>query len=144
MNWTKPLARSLYLALAAAALVSSIAPFAHAWGNDGHRLINKLAATHLPADVPAFLRAPEAINEIEYLGPEPDRWRSAAEPELNAAQAPEHFIDIELADALGPLPHKRFDFEAMAYAAGKKPDTIGLQPWEADEVWERLKAAMRE
>ncbi len=63
---------------------------------------------------PRFLRSPAAIDEIEYLGPEPDRWRSTAEPELNAAQAPEHFIDLELADALGPLPHKRLDFEAKA------------------------------
>ena len=107
-------------------------------------MINKLAASNLPADVPAFLRSQAAIDEIEYLGPEPDRWRSKAEPELLAAQAPEHFIDMELADALGALPHKRLDFEAKAFAAGQRPETIGLQPWETDEVWERLKAAMRQ
>ena len=49
---------------------------ARAWGNEGHRLINRLAASTLPADVPAFLRSEAAVNEIEYLGPEPDRWRS--------------------------------------------------------------------
>ena len=107
-------------------------------------MINRLAAGALPADTPAFLRTPEALNEIEYLGPEPDRWRSPAEPELSSAQAPEHFIDLEPADALGPLPHKRFDFEALAYAKGDRPDRIGLQPWETTEVWERLKAAMRQ
>ena len=96
------------------------------------------------ATVPGFLRTEAAANEIEYLGPEPDRWRSPAEPELVAAQAPEHFIDLELADALGPLPHKRLDFEAKVFAAGQRPEKIGLQPWEATEVWERLKAAMRE
>jgi hypothetical protein len=119
-------------------------PSADAWEHDGHTMINRLAASTLPADVPAFLRTPAAIDEIEYLGPEPDRWRSPAEPELVAAQAPEHFIDLELADALGPLPHKRFDFEAMVFAAGQRPEKIGLQPWETDEVWERLKAAMRQ
>jgi len=119
-------------------------PAAHAWGNGGHKLVNKLAASSLPADVPAFLHTPEAISEIEYLGPEPDRWRSPAEPELVAAQAPEHFIDMELADALGPLPHRRFDFEAKVFAAGQRPEKIGLQPWETDEVWERLKSSMRE
>ena len=51
------------------------APFAHAWGNEGHRIINRLAATNLPTAVPAFLRSETAISEIEYLGPEPDRWR---------------------------------------------------------------------
>lgn len=107
-------------------------------------MINRLAASHLPADVPAFLTTPAALDEIEYLGPEPDRWRSPDEPELNAAQAPEHFIDLELADALGPLPHKRLDFEAKVFAAHERPEKIGLQPWETDEVWERLKGAMRE
>ncbi len=123
---------------------ATIAPAAHAWEHDGHTMINKLAASTLPADVPAFLRTPAAIEEIAYLGPEPDRWRSPAEPELSVAQAPEHFIDMELADALGPLPHKRFDFEAKVFAAGERPEKIGLQPWETEEVWERLKAAMRE
>jgi len=118
-------------------------PPAHAWGNEGHRLINKLAASTLPAGVPAFLLSQTALDEIEYLGPEPDRWRSNAEPELNAVQGPEHYIELELADALGPLPHKRLDFEAKVFAAGRRPETIGLQPWETDEVWERLKAAMR-
>jgi hypothetical protein len=116
----------------------------YAWGNGGHRLVNKLAASTLPTSVPMFLRSEEAVNEIEYLGPEPDRWRSPAEPELNAAQAPEHFIDLEPADALGPLPHRRLDFEAKVFAAGERPEKIGLQPWEATEVWERLKAALRE
>jgi hypothetical protein len=115
-----------------------------AWGNEGHRLINHLGVTGLPADVPAFLRSEAAIQEIEYLGPEPDRWRSPAEPELNAAQAPEHFIDLEPADALGPLPRHRLEFEAKVFAAGQSPQKIGLQPWEATEVWERLKASFRE
>ena len=105
--------------------------------------MNKLAASALPADVPAFLRSREAISEIEYLGPEPDRWRSPAEPELNAAQAPEHFIDLELADALGPLPRRRLDFEAKVFASAQQPEKIGLQPWEATEIWERMKAALR-
>jgi hypothetical protein len=134
----------LALFVAGGFLLAAHAPLARAWGNEGHRLVNKLAAGALPADVPEFLRSEAAINEIEYLGPEPDRWRSAGEPELNAAQAPEHFIDLELADALGPLPHKRLDFEARVFAAGQRPEKIGLQPWETDEVWERLKAAMRQ
>jgi hypothetical protein len=120
------------------------APLAHAWGNEGHRLINRLAISSLPSDVPAFLRSDTAIEEIEYLGPEPDRWRSPAEPELSAAQAPEHFIDLEPADALGPLPRNRLDFEAKVFAAGQRPEKIGLQPWQTTEVWERLKAALRE
>ena len=128
-------------------------PPAFGWGADGHRMINRLAIESLPADAPAFLRAPEAVNEVEYLGPEPDRWRSPAEPELNAAQAPEHFIDMEYADVVGPLPRRRMQFiNALAEyraahpaeAAVETPDKVGLQPWQTNEVWERLKAAFRE
>ncbi|MGD0786975.1 MAG: S1/P1 nuclease [Terracidiphilus sp.] len=132
------------LAIAALSFWTVLPPVARAWGNEGHRMINRLAASSLPAEVPTFLRSEAAVNEIEYLGPEPDRWRSAAEPELSAAQAPEHFIDLEPADALGPLPRLRLDFEARVFAAGERPEKIGLQPWETTEVWERLKAALRE
>jgi hypothetical protein len=133
-------------ALTAAGLICLVAhpPAALAWGNEGHRMINRLAASALPADVPEFLRSPAAINEIEYLGPEPDRWRSRAEPELSTVQAPEHFIDMELADALGPLPRNRLDFEAKVFASGQRPEKIGLQPWITNEVWQRLKIAMRQ
>lgn len=115
-----------------------------AWGSDGHRLINRLAESSLPTDMPAFLRTPAALDEVEYLGPEPDRWRSPAEPELNAAQAPEHFLDLELADMLGTLPRNRIDFEELAITHGMRPDKIGLQPWQTDEVWQRLKAGFRQ
>jgi len=140
------LLRPPFSALGAAALLCLFvhAPAARAWGNTGHRLVNKLAANSLPASVPEFLRSEAAISEIEYLGPEPDRWRSPAEPELNAAQALEHFIDLEPADALGPLPRKRLDFEAKVFASGQRPEKIGLQPWQATEIYERLKAALRE
>lgn len=131
------------LAFAGLALLVVQPHFAHAWGNQGHLMINRLAVSHLPEDVPAFLRSPGAVDEIEYLGPEPDRWRSPAEPELSAEQAPEHFIDLEIADKLGALPHRRYAFFAKVYAAGDQPEKIGLQPWQTDEVWERLKSAMR-
>ncbi len=141
--------RPARLLLSAVVFLGLVCVVAHplvagAWGNGGHRLVNRLAASTLPPSVPGFLRSDAAVNEIEYLGPEPDRWRSPAEPELNKAQALEHFIDLEPADALGPLPRNRLDFEASAFAAGQRPEKIGLQPWVATEVWERLKAALRE
>src|ERR1017187_912192 len=140
MQRPTPLRLALLTALCAALLPLP----ASAWGNEGHRMVNRLAALGLPADMPAFFRSEVAINEIEYLGPEPDRWRSPAEPELNAVQACEHFIDLEPADALGPLPHRRMGFEAKVFAANERPEVVGLQPWEATEIWERLKAALRE
>ena len=124
---------------------------AFGWGSDGHMLINRLAGAALPADVPAFLRSPAALDALEYYGPEPDRWRSSAEPELSAAQAPEHFIDLEWADLAGPLPRRRYDFiRALAAAQPAHPDIpltpekVGLQPYVTDEVFERLESAFRD
>ena len=130
-------------AAAGLALFGILPTMARAWGNDGHRIINRLAVEHLPAAVPAFLRSTRAEAEMVYLAPEPDRWRSPAEPELVAAQEPEHFIDLEIAEQLAPLPHNRFDFLAKAYTAGRRPDKIGLLPWQTQEVWERLESALQ-
>lgn len=116
-------------------------------------MINRVAIETLPADVPAFMCSARALREIEYLGPEPDRWRS--EQDLDSAQAPEHFIDLELADVAAPngLPERRFDFIHDLYAAQVSrpgmaeeltPQQIGLLPWQANEWFERLKVDMRE
>lgn len=124
-----------------------------AWGMDGHMMINRIAGANLPADVPAFLRSPAALDALEYYGPEPDRWRSPAEPELSAAQAPEHFIDLEYADLAGPLPRRRYDYiRALAAAQARHPDLaasftpekVGLQPYVTTEVYERLQSAFRD
>ena len=122
-----------------------------AWGRDGHMMINRLAGMALPTDVPEFLRSKEAVEALEYYGPEPDRWKSQGEPELNAAQSPDHFMDLEYADLVGELPRRRYDFvRALAFAQKSHVDTplspekVGLLPYQATEVWERLKSAMRD
>jgi hypothetical protein len=122
-----------------------------AWGREGHLMINRLAGEALPKDVPEFLRSKDAVEALEYYGPEPDRWKSPGEPELNVAQSPEHFIDMEYADLVGELPRRRYDYiRALAFAQKSRPDLalspekVGLQPYVTTEVWERLKSAMRD
>jgi hypothetical protein len=133
---------------------------ARAWGNDGHILINRVAAMALPRSMPAFLR--KAVDQIAYLGPEPDRWRSRSEPELKQSQEPDHYLNYETIADWGDLPPGRYDFYKKAYdryfAALKSattdeqkkdaekllPDHIGLQPYITMEVYGRLKAALRE
>jgi len=139
-----------FVAAAALTPVMMVQP-SFAWGADGHKMINRLAAANLPKDVPAFLRNGNALDTMEYLGPEPDRWRNRAEPELGDAQAPEHFLDMEYADLIGTLPRKRFDYiRALAQAQAAHPDLqltpekVGLQPYVTEEVWQRLKVGMRE
>ncbi len=101
------------------AVASALVPWltvqpSFAWGADGHKMVNRLAATYLPKDVPAFLRNGNALDTMAYLGPEPDRWRNHAEPELGDMQAPEHFIDLKEAELIGTLPRKRYDFSARS------------------------------
>jgi methylenetetrahydrofolate--tRNA-(uracil-5-)-methyltransferase len=129
------------------------APHSFGWGRDGHKIINRVAMETLPANIPAFLRTPQALDEIEYLGPEPDRWRSSAEPELSVAGAPEHFLDLELADLAAPngLPTERYDFLNDLNEADRlhpdlaerlTPQKVGLLPWQAEEDFERLTVDM--
>ena len=129
--------------------------FSFGWGSRGHEIINRVAFATLPGNLPAFLRTRQALDEMVYLGPEPDRWRSPAEPELSAAQAPEHFLDLELADLAAPegLPAGRFEFirdldrarsQYPRLAAKLTPQNVGLLPWRANEMFETLKADMRE
>src|SRR5258708_29585347 len=109
-----------------------------AWGSDGHRMINRLAGANLAADVPAFLRNGEALDTMEYLGPEPDRWKNRAENELSVTQSPDHFNDMEWVDfadvactagqngcpASGKdLPRLRYDYiRAVGKAAAAHPN----------------------
>ncbi len=128
---------------------------AFGWGRDGHKIINRVAMEMLPADMPAFLRTKQAFDEIEYLGPEPDRWRSSATPELDATLAPEHFVDLELADLAAPdgLPAQRYEFLSDLNTAarlhpdladGLTPQKVGLLPWQVEEDFERLAVDMRD
>jgi hypothetical protein len=158
---------SLARVAVASTLISVLATQpAWAWGADGHRLISRLAIQYLPSDVPAFLRNGNALDTVEYLGPEPDRWRNRAEQELSDTQAPEHFIDLEwavfaqvpcatTAPGCGPdgkmFPRKRYDFIRALTAAQPAhpgitltPEKVGLQPWQVEEVWQRLKTDFRE
>jgi len=135
------------------------------WGRDGHMMINRLAAENLPVDVPYFLRNGNGVDIMEWMGPEPDRWKQRdAEPELVATQSPDHFLDYEWAiygatacqqgtpDCIDgyKFPRKRYDFiRAMSAALPQHPEiksaeTVGFQPWQVEEVWQRLKSDMRE
>jgi hypothetical protein len=142
-------------AFALAALLS--VPQGFGWGSDGHQFINRAAALNMPADYPLFMSTPAAVDELEYLGPEPDRWRSVTEPELKNSQEPDHFINYELLAEFGPLPMKRFDFypklaafqreqqaKGVADAQDLIPERVGMQPWIVAEVWGRLVVAFRQ
>jgi hypothetical protein len=125
---------------------------AAAWGNEGHTYVNRVAAQKIPISLPLFFR--RAVEEIAYLGPEPDRWRSSTEFALKNAQEADHFIDLERVSWLDPLPPGRYEFyrklyERRAATSADHPDDylperVGLQPYITMEIYGRLKAAFRE
>ena len=126
---------------------------AFGWGNQGHTDINFVAASKIPESMPSFLRTSSAAARIAYLGPEPDRWRGASEYSLNNAQSPDHFIDLERIEDLGKLPQGRYEFYKLLYAKRAAtrtnpdeflPENVGLQPYIAMEIFERLKVAFRD
>jgi len=138
--------RTAVCLLAIVALISPEWP----WGNEGHSAINRVAAEKLPPDVPAFLRKAEA--QLAYLGSEPDRWRQTSELALRRAQEPDHFIDLEMVEGMD-LPPDRYSFyralearrqQAPGHSDDLLPEKVGLQPYIATEIFERLVVAFRE
>jgi len=127
-----------------------IPTLALSWGDDGHKLINRSAVARIPADMPDFMKAGAA--QIIYEGPEPDRWRSELEKPLDAANAPDHFIDIEYVDWMKQFPADRYKYIQEIYeyrtahpeAKLPPPEKIGFQPYITIEVFDRLKVAFRE
>src|SRR5262245_27743555 len=104
MYCVKRLATGLVIA---ACLGLILAPAASAWGEEGHRYINRVAAEHLPEDMPAFF--PKSSARLSFLGPEPDRWRDSRElfKALNEVNAPDHFVDIDKPENFEALPNDR-------------------------------------
>jgi len=149
-GWSGAVSRAVALATAGVLIFGQLTAFA--WGSNGHMWINRVAAEKIPATMPKFLRTKSAEERIAYLGPEPDRWREVGSSALNQSQAPDHFIDLERIEGLGDLPKGRYDFYKLLYAKRAAttthaddylPERVGLQPYIAEEVFERLEVAFR-
>ena len=143
--------RFVAVTLVVLALLLALVLPAGAWGPDGHFLVNRAAARQLPEDMPEFFRA--AAAQLEWLGYEPDRWREDTEWALKASQTPDHFIDLERVGPGFEFPPDRYAYyraleqlRAAAPVALREqlyPEAVGLQPYIAMEVYERLKVAFR-
>src|SRR5262245_60671993 len=94
------IARLLLCLLAIAVALTQPLYDAHGWAAQGHELSGRAAAMKLPEQTPKFFR--KAVDQLSYLNPEPDRWRSRDESDLDkamdSAYAPDHFLDLELVD----------------------------------------------
>ncbi|WP_255551373.1 nuclease [Granulicella sp. dw_53] len=138
------------LAVAVTLVPCMMATSVLAWGHDGHSMINRLAVTYLPGDVPEFLRSKAAQDAMDYYGPQPDQFRNG-DPTLFSTMVPEHDINLEEADLGGPLPRRRYEYmKALAAAQAAHPNmdlsaqNAGLLPYSTYEYYVSLLSAMRD
>ena len=124
-------------------LVLSLAPPASAWGEEGHRYINRVAAEHMPADMPLFFR--NAGARLTFLGPEPDRWRDTKElnKALGEVNGPDHFVDIDKPENFEALPNDRYLYGDWLRAQGKDPKVIGFLPYSMLEGFQKIEVLFR-
>lgn len=115
------------------------------WGADGHAIAGRAAAMKLPNEMPKFFR--KSVDQLSYLNPEPDRWRDRAESNLDramdAAAAPDHFLDLELVPPSATRALNRYDFVAEMIKAGQPPTKAGFAPYRALELFQRIRVGFR-
>lgn len=125
------------------AAVALAAASALAWGATGHRMIGVLAVQALPADLPAFLRTPQADEQVGELAREPDRWKGSGRTH-DADRDPAHFVNFddqgrtEGGLALADLPSTRAAFETAVVAAGGDLGHLGYLPYAIVDGWQQL------
>jgi hypothetical protein len=131
------------IAIVITASLLTAAP-AFAWGTAGHRTISNLAASSLPAEIPAFVRSPEAIAEITELGPEEDRLKGSGD-EWDHDNDPGHFLDVRddgtIAGVvrLDALPPNLDAFDAALRSAHTTPWKQGYLPYKILEGWQEIR-----
>ena len=119
------------------------APQAFGWGATGHRIIGLLGETSLPADLPAFLHTPEAIETVGEMAREPDRFKGSGLTH-DSARDPGHFTDVDDngrilgGPALDSLPPTRALYDTELRKVGADEYKAGYLPYSIVEGWQHL------
>jgi hypothetical protein len=116
---------------------------ASAWGDEGHRFVNRVAAERMPEEVPPFFRSAGA--RLSFLGPEPDRWRDREEvfKALREGTGADHFIDIDRTEHFQALPNDRYQYADSLLKQGKAPKDIGFLPYAILEGYQKVQVLFR-
>ncbi len=135
---------AVFLPAAGAAVLWGIAtanPSPVRWGADGHRMATRAAHGILPFEMPLFFR--EGRAQLEYLSPEPDRWRNGNLREMDEAWKYDHYIDLENVPPGALLASDRFEFMAALFEAGieRPQQNVGFLPFRILELYQRLATA---
>lgn len=125
------------------AAMTALPQAAMAWGYVGHNMIGELATRHFPADMPAFLRGPEAAARIGLISQEPDTSRNAGQPH-DWDLDPGHFLDVsdDMTILGGPrlsaLPPSRRDYDTAMRAVNSNQYSAGFLPYNILEGYQQL------
>ncbi len=113
------------------------------WGYRGHEMAARAAVATLPSEMPDFFR--EAGPRLEYLSPEPDRWRSGTRSAMDEAWSYDHYIDFERVPDAALRAGDRWAYLSELYRAGlPRPERYaGFLPWRILELYERLVSEWR-
>ncbi|MEK6644534.1 MAG: hypothetical protein AABZ08_11560 [Planctomycetota bacterium] len=114
-----------------------------AWDEEGHVAVTRVAHRILPDRIPAWVKSPEVRVRLEYLCAEPDRWRGQNSLDLDHANNPEHYFDVEhLKDfdlTLKALPPLRREFtDLLATVRLKHADRFAPYLREGDKDYTKL------
>lgn len=119
------------LALALSLTTALLLPtFAHAYGFQVHRLVNRAATTHLPSYFAGFA---QWVDDLERLSTAADERKGSVQGERI-----KHYIDIDDYPEFfaGTLPHT---FDAMVAKYGRaRVDGNGTVPWAIQDNYEAL------
>ncbi len=136
--------RLTHMAVASAAVLA-FTTAVRAWDEDGHAIVTHLAIDALPADMPDWLKTPEARARMVYLSSEPDRWRGQNHNVLDHINGPDHYIDEEMLHPYGlslkTLPRFRTQYtDIMATQRALHPEKFPdkSDPKKPDRDYTRL------
>ena len=114
-----------------------------AWHDEGHVYIATAAVEALPEEVPAFLRDEQAARTVAHLSLDPDVQKHRDLRQLDPAEHPQHFIDLEYLEG-HPLPPTRPEFITLMHQLGHDPQAVGYLPYQITELTQRLAYALAE
>ena len=133
----------------------------YAWDYEGHRMVNQLALSALPTNLPSFVKTLAAQERVAFLAGEPDRWRNTPDLALKHFNSPDHYFDLEdlVPYRLAPESVSAFRYEytaQLAVARHLRPNDfppidpeknqdhtrtlVGFLPWTITEYYSKLKS----
>ena len=111
-------------------------PTVYAWHQQEHQFITAAVQRILPDDVPGWFVA-GVPGLAAHCSVDPDVFKSRGTPHLRDAEAPEHYLDLELLGGT-KLPKTRYTYLALCAKKGVDPEKAGPLPYAVIEWTQRL------